>query len=486
MPGLSKSRLASFLQCPRKLWLEVHRRDLAEPVSPSQQAIFDTGHAVGELARRLYDPGGRGVLIDGGGSMTAALAETAAAVAADPVRPFFEATFERDGLLVRADVLLPDRPHGARLVEVKSAASVKPEHVTDVAIQAWVLAASPLPPAAVAVAHVDSGFVYGGDGDYTGLLVEADLTEAVATPLAQVPRWLADAQAVLAGPEPHAEIGSRCSAPYDCPFRAHCWPATEHPVTSLPRLGGRRLDELLARGVFDVRDLPPAEVPAGDAKRVWRAARTGRPELDQAALKALRELAYPRYYLDFETIGPAVPRWAGLRPYQPVPFQWSLHGEPQAGVLTHAEFLDTSGTQPARAAAAALLAAAGTAGPVVVWSGYEARCLNELATLCPDLAGPLQALRDRLVDIQPVVRRGYYHPAMRGRWSIKAVLPTLAPELDYAQLDGVQDGAMAQQAYLLAIDPATDAPRRAQLRAQLLRYCAQDTLAMVRVVQALS
>ena len=133
--------------------------------------------------------------------------------------------------------------------------------------------------------------------------------------------------------------------------------------------------------------------------------------------------------------------------------------------------------------AQALLAAIGTEGPVFMYTGYEKMCLNTLAAFCPDLAAPLDAIIDRLVDLHPIVKRSYYHPAMKGSWSIKALLPTIAADMDYALLDGVQDGGGAQQAFMEAIAPETPAARRQELEQQLLRYCGHDTLAMVRVVQ---
>jgi hypothetical protein len=196
-------------------------------------------------------------------------------------------------------------------------------------------------------------------------------------------------------------------------------------------------------------------------------------------------LPYPSYYLDFETIGFAIPRWAGTRPYQQVPFQWSLHIEGRDGSLSHKEFLDLTGDFPARAAAEALLAAAGRTGPVFMYTGFERTCINNLADLCPDLRKELMALADRLVDLHPIVKDNYYHPDMQGSWSIKAVLPTIAPELDYSKLGEIQEGTAAQQAYVEAISPDTQIATREAIQNSLLDYCKHDTLAMVAVARHL-
>ena len=152
MAGLSKSRLMSFLQCPKRLWLEKHQPELAQ-ISAATEAAFATGHEIGDIARQLYDPDGTGALISGAGGMAAALRDTAVALAGPAATPLFEATFERDGLLIRADVL---ERQAKRLVEVKSSTSCKDEHITDCAIQAWVLETSAVAPQSLVLAPVDN------------------------------------------------------------------------------------------------------------------------------------------------------------------------------------------------------------------------------------------------------------------------------------------------------------------------------------------
>lgn len=297
--GLSKTRLMSFRQCPKKLWLEKHRPDLAE-VDPGLQAIFDMGHDIGAIAQQLYDTGGA-VLIEFDKVQHAMVERTNDVLRKQPSVPVFEATFVRNGLLIRADVL-ERGPNGPRLIEVKSSASVKDEHVADCAIQAWVLDTSTVRPTAVVLAHVNNQFVYPGDGQYDGLLTEADLTAQVKPLQSEVAGWLRDAKRVLAGPEPQAQIGRRCKQPYACQFQDYCWKKTEFPIRGLPNINSR-LDELLAAGYQDVRELPEAMLKGAEQMRVWRAVQSGEANLSKAAREEFAGLGYPRHYLDFETIG---------------------------------------------------------------------------------------------------------------------------------------------------------------------------------------
>jgi hypothetical protein len=239
---------------------------------------------------------------------------------------------------------------------------------------------------------------------------------------------------------------------------------------------------LLSEGYADLRQVPPDRLSKPRHRRMQRVAMTERAELDPVAGETLRHLPYPRYYLDFESIQFAAPIWAGTRPYQQLVFQWSCHIEREPGKLEHAEYLGESGQDPRRAFAERLIATLGEHGPVFVYNqSFEGGCLRQLAAAYADLAKPLQALCERLADLLPLARKHYYHPAMQGSWSIKAVLPTVAPDLAYETL-AVQHGGMAQQACLELIEPGITPQRREELRQGLLAYCGLDTLALVRLV----
>jgi len=436
--ALSKTKLQSYAQCPRRVWLETYNPELEEP-SAEKAMLLDAGHGVDAIARELYGrSGGHVVSFDRG--LRAAIDATRALLAAGGTEPIFEATFDHEGVSVRVDVL--DRSAAEpRLIEVKSGTRVKDHYLDDCAIQAWALAGAGLPPRQIVVATIDTAFVYPGDGRYDGLLVEHDVTDAVRERVAKVSQLVAGTRATLADlDEPATHIGKQCRTPHPCEFYGHCAPPAPPPAQGTPKIGA------------ELRDFA-------------------------------RALPYPRYFLDFETIGYAVPVFAGTRPYEALPFQWSCHVETAPREVRHVEFLDTSGTPPMRAVAESLLAALGAAGPIVVYTDYERRVLEGLASRFPDLAQPLNAAIARLVDLHPPTKQHYAHAALNGSWSLKAVLPTVAPDLDYARLGEVHDGLAAQRAYTQASAPDTPAPRRDALRRALLDYCRQDTLALVRLVE---
>lgn len=490
---LSKSKLLSYRQCPRRLWLEVHRPDLRED-SAGAQALFDVGHEVGDIARRIYDPQGRGALLDLDAlGVDGAIEKTQALLAGRA--PIFEAGFASRRVRAFADVLLPVRRKGRvawRMVEVKSSTSVKDYHRDDLATQALLARESGIDLAEVAVAHIDSRWVFRGRGDYSGLLVEADLTEEAMARGQEVGRWIDEAHDIVGQSEaPKVRTGRHCSEPYECGFHGHCSarePQAKVPASWLPRAQAKELRELLDSGpAVEMAAIPDALL--NDRQRlVKQVTLSGKPYFDKAgARSALAKDGRPAYFLDFETVMFAVPRWAGTRPYQQISFQFSLHRLSLSGALEHTSHLDLSGEDPSRTFSEALVSACGKRGPIYVYNvGFERTRILELAERYRALSAPLTALVGRLRDLLPVVMENYYHPAQRGSWSMKAVLPTIAPELDYGSLDGVKDGGMAMAAYLEATHPDTAAARKQEIAAQLRVYCAMDTEGLVRIWQRMS
>lgn len=203
------------------------------------------------------------------------------------------------------------------------------------------------------------------------------------------------------------------------------------------------------------------------------------------AAREITALEFPRYYLDFETVMPPVPIWAGTRPYETLPFQWSCHYEPAPDVLEHADFLDLTGDPPMRRFAESLVRALGTRGPVLVYTQYERTVIEGLAGRFLDLVPALSAIVERLVDLRPIAERCFYHPAMHGSWSLKAMLPVIAAELRYSDLEEIQEGTAASEGYLEAIQPGTEPARKRALERALRAYCRMDTEALVRLARFL-
>lgn len=472
-PGLSKSKIAAFEQCPRRLWLSVHRPDLQKP-SEDEGGRMDESLAVGELARSLT----KGLLIDNP-DLTAAEHLTRELIQSGHRDAIFEATFIHGGVLVQVDILEPDGDDWA-IREVKSSTSAKKEHVSDLATQVWVVSGAGLMINDATIRHINNGFVLNSEGDYSGFFTDAFVLDAVTALVADRHSVVEQAGALLEDTEPVCGTGSHCDKPYPCGFTSHCDaelpPAPDWPVALLPNGGGRKF---IAKGVTDLLQVNSVDITNPMHLRIFEATLDGRPYHDvEAALVATCDWSFPRVWLDFETIAFAIPRWIGTKPYEQVPFQFSAHVESLDGEIRHFEFLSLDGTDPRRHCAEALVALPSEGAVITYNASFERGCIERLAAACPDLESPLRSLCSRIVDLLPVARSTWYHRDQRGSWSIKAILPTVAPQLSYDNLD-VKDGGAAQSAYLEAISPATSIERRRMIETGLRAYCERDTEAMI-------
>lgn len=469
---LNKSLVMDYDQCPKKLWLHKNRPELDTATDqPSLPKMW--GAQVGQEARNQFPDG---IMLPS--TMEIALSETRRLFAEGVRQPLFEAAFEVGGLRVRADILVPDGQDW-HLIEVKSSGSVKEHHYLDTSVQAWAVEQYGIRLSKILLAHVDTTTVISEKVTCADLIKYADITREVRQKFSEIPSLVSTATQLIRRAEPYVEMGDQCEDPYDCPFMDYCESLeVRYPVKIL---GSKKLQSALrADGYSDLREIPEGRLTEPKHVRMWQAIRDGAAVLDPAAKEKLQGLAYPRYYVDFESIQYAMPIFNGTKPHQQITFQWSCHIEDANGHIDHQYFLADSPHDPRRQFSETLISALGNTGPVFVYSAFEKTQLRNLSAAFPDLAENLQGIIDRLVDLYTDAKNYYYHPAMKKSWSIKSVLPTIAPDLAYDGL-AVANGMMAQQAYLEMMAPLTSPERRDEIRTGLLTYCQRDTEAMVRI-----
>lgn len=484
-PRLSKSRFIAGTQCHLRLWYESCEREFASAPDDALQAIFDTGHEVGEVACRRY-PGGHRVAHDHH-HIPQALSETREIIRAGTAPALFEAAFEHERGLVRADVLGRLPAGGWRLIEVKSSTRLKDVFILDVAVQLWVLRGAGLDVRDAGVLTLNRDYVYDGVRLDLHSLFELHpvfdeacaLLDTVGSQVREMLTMLAESTA------PDIAPGDHCFIPYECPFHGHCTRdhvTPQHGIDELPRLSAQRRIQLETAGIEEIRDIP-RHFPLTPLQRiVRRTVREGRPLVHDDLTDALAVIVPPVHYLDFETFAPAIPRFAGTRPYDAIPFLFSVHTEHDDSPPGHVDYLHDHDDDPRRRLAERLIAALGYEGTICTYSGYERRVLRALAEALPDLADALSAIETRLFDLLPVVRSCYYHPRFRGSFSLKRVLPVLVPTMGYDDLE-IADGQTAAVRYARALSSAGRQERQHTF-ANLRAYCARDTLAMVKLRRA--
>jgi hypothetical protein len=452
---LSKSLFVAGVQCHKRLWWTVHEPNAPELVpSPAAQNRMDQGADVGLVARD-HVPGAA-----------------------------YEAAFLADETAVKVDIL-EQGPTGPVVIEVKASNRVKDEHIPDVAIQVHVLRRSGTAVTRAEVMHLNRECRH---PDLAHLFVREDVTGLVEGYLLGVPDEVERQLRTLRGPIPRVSIGEHCTTPRECPFIKRCWPPVpDHHVSSLYRIERRKVRAYEADGFASIHDLPSdVELSAIHTRQV-KAVTTGVMVVEPKLAGALEPFDSRLAFLDFETVSFAIPRWNGCRPWENVPVQFSCHREQPGGSFDHHAWIAEGPGDPRPALAAALVEACSGAERVVAYyASFERDCVRHLERHVPALAGPLGAIRQKLIDLLPLVRNHVYHPGFGGSFSLKNVLPALVPALSYAGL-AVSDGETASlelMRLMLRGDTMTPA-ERARLRSALLAYCERDSWAMVKLLERL-
>ena len=491
---LSKSRVQSGAQCTLKLWYDCFERDLAPPVDEILQFIFDRGTEIGERAQERY-PGGK--LIDAMYYETdLAIEQTNDAITDPTVSALFEPAFIHRNVSARIDVLQRVDADSWDLIEVKSASNAKHVYVRDLAIQLWILQGAGLDVRRAGLLLLNKEYVYDGKQlDVDRLFKFVDLTDEVVAMRDEVEALVDSLHAVVArDAAPQIEPGPHCSVPYKCPYSAHCTKddvALDYPIGKLPRISANKRLQLEKLKVEEISDIPADFALNEMQARVRECVVRGEDWVSDGLAGALTNITYPVYHLDFETFMPAVPIYAGMHPFGPVPFLYSIHRQTQAGETEHFEHLCRASDDPHRELAEQLIADLGDHGSICVYSAFEQTMIKALAHRLPDLAPALEAMVDRIWDLLPIIRTHYYHPAFQGSFSIKTVLPALVPGLDYQGME-IGSGMAAAIKYEMALGLGVglglglpDEKEREEIFDQLRAYCKQDTWAMVELRRAL-
>ncbi len=482
-PKLSKSQYIRGLQCPKSLWFYRNRKDIAPDVGRQKQALFDSGHAFGEIAKQYFDGG---VEVTEPYWEIKGAAETTKRLVREGHQVIFEATAIHpvDGSYSRIDILcrIPDSDEW-EMIEVKGSTGVKDYHIDDMAFQYHVFYHAGFRVRRCYMMLVDNAYVRQGEIEPRKIMKMEDVSPLVFAKQGEVEYMAAQLGYVLDRKnEPEARIGARCFAPFECDYKDHCWRAADVPAYSIYDVFTKnKADEIAARyGVYALEKIPPEVVPGGRKAVDIAAYLSGKTHEQAVPIRDFTEsLQYPLYFLDYETLMPAIPLFDGTRPYQQVPFQFSLHIlDAPGGDLRHHEFLHKERSDPRLPFVRNLVNLCETDGSVVTYNqAFEAARNNELAQDFPDYADDLKAINARMADLLvPFRNRWLYHPDQKGSASIKAVLPAFT-DISYDSLE-IADGGTASLQYLMFMTakiPDEDLPT---LWKQLAEYCHQDTYAM--------
>lgn len=488
MKSISKSRFVSGVQCSKKIYFEYFRNDLKLPVSESTQQIFDLGHTVGTLAQKSF-PDGKDATPEDFSDFSKSIEQTKQWIA-EETETVYEATFATENTLVMLDILHRENDE-IWAIEVKSSTSVKEYHYTDSAFQYYVMSKSGYVPDRFFLMHINNQYVKNGE-----ITSELFHLEDITKDIIEMQFWVEEnfenlLKILELREEPVVEIGAHCSSPFECEFTHHCWKhVPENSVFGLTR-AGKKSWHLYEEGILKLEDIPQDYHLTFSQQLQVKGIKNNESYKDlPAILDFLHTWEYPLHFFDFETIFAAIPVLDGTRPYQQVPFQYSLHILDCEDTISHKEFLAdpkdflNSTIDPRKKMIEQMKLDFLGKGSIVTYNqSFEVGRLRELAKDFPEDSEFLFALISRIVDLLVVFnKRWYYLPEMGNSASIKFVLPAIAPEFSYSDLE-ISDGGSASTLFHSSI--LDDSQNTEELRENLLRYCERDTYGMVIIFEFL-
>ena len=484
---LSKSTFIRGLQCEKSLYLYKKHYKLKDPTTPFLQAIFDQGNSVGILAQSLF-PGGVDASPESHFKVYESVEKTKSFLDKGE-KIIYEATFFHDGVIVALDVLVKDA-QGWKAYEVKSSTSVSDTYVKDAAIQYYTILNSGIDLKDISIVYINNQYVREGKLKIDELFTIESVKDRVLEYLPAIPNKVSRLKSVIEKTSaPDVEIGTHCSKPYVCDFKATCWKnIPEYSVFNIANLNADKKFDFYNKGIvtLDQIELSESTLSPNQILQV-QSEIDGTSYIDKDQIrKFTSNLRFPIYYLDFETIGPSIPIFEGSKPYQQLVFQYSLHIQEVSGSkVIHKEYLADPKEDPRIKFTEQLISDCGVSGDILVYNiSFEKGKLEDLIDTFPNYSVQLQNIISRLKDLMvPFQKKWFYTPEMRGSYSIKYVLPALVPELSYNDLE-INEGGSASNTFLSMVN-GTFKGNESQVRKNLLEYCKMDTYAMVKILEKL-
>jgi hypothetical protein len=483
---LSKSSFIKGLQCEKHLYLYKYHYNEMDELSEMQKAIFKRGTNVGELAQQLFS-GGEVAAYGDPPNYEKALKKTEDLIE-NGAKVIYEAAFMFNEVLSIADIVVKEKDYW-KIYEVKSSTSISEIYLNDAALQYYVISNLGIKVKDFSIIYINNQYVRKGELNLKELFIIESVLKLIRPMQDSVKDNVKRFKKVLLQKQiPEIDIGEHCYNPYICGFYNYC---RKHiPEDSVFDFSGMHLSkkyELYRDGIIKFEDIPEGYPLNKNNKLQLEAYNNGETLIDREAIENfLSDLNYPLYFMDFETFQPAVPLFDNSKPYQQIPFQYSIHlKEKKESELKHFEFLAEPGEDPRKKFIEKLLDVTKGKGDVIAYNkAFEITRLKEIARDFPQYAKEIDKLTARIKDLMiPFQRKYYYAPEMKGSYSIKAVLPAVVPELSYDDLE-INEGGLASIAYE-SLQTETDLMFIAEIKQQLLEYCKLDTLAMERILEKL-
>ena len=491
MQHISKTTYLEYLSCGKNTWLKLYKSDLAAmfKMSDFEKNLLEKGNMVEEWARKLFPDG---VLISESGDEALRITQEHIA---KKTHVIFQPKFIHDKFLAKNDALEYDKFNDCwNLYEIKGTNSLDEnareiDHVEDATFQAIILKAVGIKVGKVFLVHLNKEYVRGDEINVEELFIKDDIIEQVKEREESTKLKMQKAAEALSQQEENALV---CQCVYSgrsahCATFRYSYPhVPDYSVHDLSRIGNskKKLESLVDSQIFDINDIPEEfDLTLNQRNQVY-VHKNQKPIIDLLAIKKeLGSLTYPLYFLDYETYPPAIPLFKGFKPYQQIPFQFSIHIVAEEGAEpTHAEYLHEEASDPSLPLIAKLLETIGQNGNIIVWNKkFEKGINSQLAERNPEHADFLEYVNDRIYDLMEIFQKQFYvHPGFKGKVSIKKVLPVLVPSLTYTELE-IKEGGSAMEAWNEMVFGQGSPEEKRKIADNLRTYCGLDTYAMYAI-----
>ena len=482
---LSKSRYCKARQCKKIIWLKKYKPEYA--IQKARDIVLENGTKVGQLAKGLF---GKYENIDFNENLNIMIDQTKKLLKNKP-NIITEASFNYNNNFCSVDILKNDID-GVEIYEVKSSTEISDIYLDDVSYQYYILNNLEFNIKKACIVYINNKYVKQGNLELNKLFNIEDVTEIAKSKQQEIENNIYELNKYMEehmDNEPKDDIGIKCFKPYECEFWEYC-------TRNLPKpnvfdiKGGMHLDKKFEKyydGKISFNDLQNENINPKYLEQIDFELNNLQPKIDKDYIKEIiKALNYPLYFLDYETYQVAIPEIDGTRPYQQLPFQYSLHIIKEEGAaIEHKEFLaEIEDKDFIRHFAENLIKDIPDNGSVIIYNrAFEPARNKEIAEMYPDLKDELERINCNMIDfLEPFKQRKYYTKEMQGSASIKYVLPALYQqdsELDYHNLPVVHNGEEASEAFLSLKGKSKE--KQKEIRNGLLVYCQLDTYAMVKI-----
>ncbi|MFA4967158.1 MAG: DUF2779 domain-containing protein [Candidatus Margulisiibacteriota bacterium] len=481
---LSKTKYLEGLRCPKLLWLEYNRKDLIPRPDAATEHVFAEGRRVGEYAQKLF-PDGLKIQRD----FDPEKQDRKSKEALKHRKPLFEAGFIFGRAYALADILVPVEEDSWDLIEVKSSTSVKSEHYQDAAFQKYVYEGAGIKLRSCSIMYLNNQYVKVGPIEPDQLFAQKEITaEADNLKIGMEERIKNMIELISQKEMPGIKVGPQCRDIRDCILEDMCFeflPEEDHILILYK--GGKQKFELLERGIMKITDIPVEELEGRQLIQVESHKNKTIHINKEEIAEFLKKIKFPAYFLDFETIAPAIPVYDQSRPYLEIPFQYSLFVlDEENAVPRHFTYLAPGDVDPRPQVLKTLKELLGDKGSILAYNaGFEQRCIKNASEVYPEYIPWAEATNERFVDlIEPFKNFLYYNPVQEGSASLKRVLPAIAGS-SYKGLKIAEGQTAAAEYYRVTFGENIDEADRRQVREALLKYCDLDTKGMIDIFYAL-